>query len=88
MKTLRLKASALAVASLVSFGAALPAQAQSSDGAGEQAKLEEIVVTARRRSESLQDVPIAVTAITGDQLSLRGAADISELTQSVPSLTV
>lgn len=88
MKTLRLKASALAVASLVSFGAALPAQAQLSDGAGEQAKLEEIVVTARRRSESLQDVPIAVTAITGDQLSLRGAADISELTQSVPSLTV
>ena len=33
-------------------------------------------------------MPIAVTAITGDQLSLRGAADISELTQSVPSLTV
>jgi iron complex outermembrane receptor protein len=50
--------------------------------------LEEVVVTARRREESLQDVPIAVTAITGQELALRGAADISELAQSVPSVTL
>ncbi len=51
-------------------------------------ELEELVVTARRRSESLQDVPIAVTALTSDELSLKGAADISELAQSVPSVTL
>jgi|APFre7841882724_1041349.scaffolds.fasta_scaffold00122_13 iron complex outermembrane receptor protein len=49
--------------------------------------LEEITVTARRREESLQDVPIAVSAFSGDDLLLRGAADIGELTQSVPSVT-
>ena len=50
--------------------------------------LEEVVVTARRREESLQDVPIAVTALTGQELALRGVADISELAQSVPSVTL
>ncbi len=50
--------------------------------------LEEVVVTARRRSESLQDVPIAVTALSGDALTLRGASDITELAQSVPSVTL
>ncbi|TGD75783.1 TonB-dependent receptor [Mangrovimicrobium sediminis] len=50
--------------------------------------LEEVVVTARRRSESLQDVPIAVTALSGDDLALRGAIDIRELAQSVPSVTL
>lgn len=50
--------------------------------------LEEVVVTARRRSENLQDVPIAVTAISGLELSLRGAADITELAQSIPSVTL
>ncbi|MEQ8265102.1 TonB-dependent receptor [Pseudohaliea sp.] len=50
--------------------------------------LEEVVVTARRREESLQDVPIAVTALTGQELALRGTADISELAQSIPSVTL
>jgi iron complex outermembrane receptor protein len=50
--------------------------------------LEEVVVTARRRAESLQDVPIAVTALTGDALTMRGAQDITELAQQVPSVTL
>jgi iron complex outermembrane receptor protein len=50
--------------------------------------LEEVVVTARRRSESLQDVPIAVTALSGEALTLKGAADIAELAQSIPSVTL
>ena len=85
MNTQRFKLSALAFALAAGAGAATPSYAQSS---GSELKLEEIVVTARRRSESLQDVPVAVTAITGEQLSLRGASDISELSQSVPSLTL
>ena len=50
--------------------------------------LEEITVTARRREESLQDVPIAITAITGDALEAAGALDIAEIALSVPSVTL
>ncbi|EZP83970.1 TonB-dependent receptor-like protein [Novosphingobium resinovorum] len=47
----------------------------------------EIVVTARRRAESLQDTPVAVTAITSAALDQQGAVNISAIAQSVPSLT-
>ncbi|MEE4237298.1 MAG: TonB-dependent receptor, partial [Anderseniella sp.] len=50
--------------------------------------IEEVLVTARRRSENLQDVPIAVTALSGDALTLRGSQDITELAQSIPSVTL
>lgn len=52
------------------------------------ASVEDIVVTARRREESLQDVPVAVTAVSGEQLEARGAIDITELARSTPSLTL
>ena len=50
--------------------------------------LEEVVVTARRRSESLQDVPIAVTAFSSRDLAIKGNSDITELAQAVPSVTL
>ena len=51
-------------------------------------RFEEVVVTARRRSETLQDVPIAVTAISGDTLAKIGAQDITYLAQSTPNTTL
>ncbi|HEX9595271.1 MAG TPA: TonB-dependent receptor, partial [Anaerolineales bacterium] len=56
--------------------------------ASETAGLEEVVVTARRRVENLQDVPMAVTAFSGDELSQRGAADITEIAEVTPSMTL
>jgi len=50
--------------------------------------VEEVVVTARRREESLKDVPVAVTAVSGERLAATGAADITTLQQSTPNLTV
>jgi len=50
------------------------------------AQIEEIVVTTRKREESLQDVPIAVSAIGGEQIERQGLTDlfkISELDSSV-----
>ncbi|MDO7836350.1 TonB-dependent receptor [Sphingobium sp. HBC34] len=47
-----------------------------------------IVVTARRREESLQDVPISITALSGDALKNRGVRDSLDLQSSVPSLSV
>jgi iron complex outermembrane receptor protein len=54
----------------------------------ETARLEEVVVTARRREESLQEVPVAVTAVSGTELQNQAAADISDLQGKVPNLTV
>jgi iron complex outermembrane recepter protein len=48
----------------------------------------EIVVTARRRAESLQDVPIAVTAYSGQQLENQGALDITALSDTTPNVTL
>ncbi|WND02532.1 TonB-dependent receptor [Temperatibacter marinus] len=50
--------------------------------------LEEIVVTARRREESLQDAPVAITAFSANEIANRGLTDITELAQSLPSVTL
>jgi len=47
----------------------------------------DIVVTARKARERLQDVPISVNALSGDQLRDRGAVDIKDVLRSVPGLS-
>ncbi len=47
-----------------------------------------IVVTARRREESLLDVPIAISAVSGAQLERTGAIDITDIANSVPNVTL
>jgi iron complex outermembrane receptor protein len=56
--------------------------------ASEDVAVEEVTVTARRREESLKDVPVAVTAVSGERLEATGAVDITTLQQSTPNLTV
>ena len=48
----------------------------------------DIVVTARRRTEVLQDVPIAVTAYSGEALERQGAIDITDLSDTTPNVTL
>lgn len=50
-------------------------------------QIEEVIVTAQRTSESIQDVPIAVTALTGDMLEERGIITPSDLQMNSPSLS-
>lgn len=50
------------------------------------AVLEEIVVTAQKREESLQDTPIAVSAFTANTLQDKGIEDISEIANFAPNL--
>jgi iron complex outermembrane recepter protein len=57
------------------------------DEAGEQ-DTADIIVTATRRNEALSDIPLAVSAITGQALENSGAADIRQLQQLSPSLLV
>jgi len=63
--------------------AALALVAAIDSGAG----LSEIVVTAQRRQESLQQTPVSVTALTGQQLAEFGARDFVDYAKSVPGLS-
>jgi iron complex outermembrane receptor protein len=74
---------AFAVFAPLAATAATPA-AQPADTAG----LEEITVTARRRSESLHDTPVAVSALPIEQLEDRGTLDSTSLQGSVPNLMI
>lgn len=58
-----------------------PALAQSSG-------LDEIIVTARKQAETLQDVPLAVTAVTKDYIESRGITSIESLSSLAPNLKV
>ncbi|EQD52872.1 hypothetical protein B2A_06404, partial [mine drainage metagenome] len=50
-------------------------------------KLREVIVTATRRAERLEDVPVAVTAVSGNMLRSTGAYSTENLTQLVPELS-
>lgn len=65
-------------------GAALAQDA----GTGEAASSDEIIVTAQRREQSLLDVPLAITAVTGDALASRGVSNSAQLGDVVPNLQI
>jgi iron complex outermembrane receptor protein len=50
--------------------------------------LQEIVVTAQKRSENLQDVPIAISAVSGNALAALGATSITSLAEVTPGLDI
>jgi outer membrane receptor protein involved in Fe transport len=50
------------------------------------AEVEEILVTANKRAERLQDVPISITATTGRDLARRGASGIEDIVSATPGL--
>jgi outer membrane receptor protein involved in Fe transport len=51
------------------------------------AELEEITVTATKRESGLQDIPMSISAITGDSLERNGIADFTDIATSVPSVS-
>ena len=63
--------------SAIALGISAPALAQ----------VEEIVVTAQKVEENVQDVPIAITAVSGDTLAASGTNSLENLSQLVPSVT-
>lgn len=63
---------------------ALAQAADSSSGL----KLEEIIVTARKREESLQDVPISITALSGKHIAEQGLTQLEGLSQTIPLFIV
>ena len=78
--------------SLAAFGAMGQEATRSADAEassdGDAVRLQEVIVTARRRDENVQDVPIAVTTLDAAELQSRGAEDISALGAATPNLTI
>jgi outer membrane receptor protein involved in Fe transport len=55
--------------------------------AGETQGYGDIIVTAQKRSESLRDVPMTITALSGDQLQARGISDAADLAKATPGFS-
>ncbi|MDG1164719.1 MAG: hypothetical protein P8N61_05045, partial [Porticoccaceae bacterium] len=76
MKTSLRTMSALALAIATASGGAYAAQ------------LEEVIVTAQKRAESLQDVPISMTAIAGEKIQEASIQSMTDLGANVPNLSI
>jgi iron complex outermembrane recepter protein len=76
-------ASVIAMATMASAPAFAQAQAPAAEDDG---GLATITVTARKVSESLQDVPVSVTAFSGEQLESQGAARVEDIAKFTPGL--
>lgn len=89
---LKLLPAALALAGACTI--ALPARAQSQEGAATvddqeaRERMETVTVSARRREERLQDVPLAVTAFSAKALARANIQSLADLQERVPNLTV
>jgi len=68
----------------ITVAMAMPAMSQQDSGF----TLEEVVVTAQKRDQSLQDVPLAITALSSDDLQRVNAQDMKDIQFSTPNLTV
>jgi iron complex outermembrane receptor protein len=84
MKTIR-KSYALRLALLAACAVPTAALAQAEDARSTVA-VEEVIVTAQKRAENVQDVPISIVALSGEALRDSGADSVLELTRIVPNL--
>lgn len=69
---------AMAFASMAATGRAIAAESTADDGG-----IQEVVVTAQKRKQSINDVPMSITAISGDQLAEKGIDDAADLQKVV-----
>ena len=75
------------IAGLAAFAAILSGVAWAADSAGPPT-LTEIIVTAQKRQQNLQDVPVSVVALSGEELQDAGVKDIKNLQVLTPGVTV
>jgi iron complex outermembrane recepter protein len=74
-------------AALLSIFTPVAINAQGAD-AGVKRTLEEVVVTAQKRAQNVNDIPISIKAYTGDQLRMLGVSSAEDMAQFTPGLTV
>jgi iron complex outermembrane receptor protein len=76
------------VAALTSACGLTSQSAFAQQGAAPPEGLEEITVTATRREQNLQEVPISIVAVTGENLEMRGIDNLEEVSQGVPNVVI
>lgn len=80
------------VTAVISLALAVPVWAQTASSPDEGSEvvpaafIEEIIVVARRREESIQDVPVAISAFTGTELYDAGIENVAQLAEVVPNM--
>ena len=95
MAMMNKRAILLAVVTARCVAGLCPAQAATSSSSSEEigqgaaqpaspSELQEIIVTAQKREQSINDVGLSITAVNGDALVSRGVTDVSQLTKLVP----
>lgn len=89
LRGLALSSTALVAVYIIS----VPAQAQTpptvrAAGSGGDARVEEIIVTARRREEALKDVPASVAVVTGEAIERQGIVDFQDLALAIPNVII
>ncbi len=72
----------------VTMAAAQAAEESTSAAPGAANELETITVSARKRSESLQDVPVAVTAVSRSELENHNATDLTKIAELAPQMII
>jgi iron complex outermembrane receptor protein len=75
------------IAAILAASAAQAQTAAQTQTAASSGGLEEVIVTAQRRSESLQDVPLAIQAMTGETLEQLNVSTVEEFIKFLPSVT-
>ena len=78
----------LALVCLSFSGGTVPGLALAQQSRSDSLQLEEIVVTAEKRESTVQTTPISLTAVTGADIQDRGLADLDNLVQSVPGVSI
>lgn len=87
MRKTKVILNSLLSASLVAL--AMPGTAHAAEDAADgEVGLEEIIVTAQKREQSLQDVPASVSAVSGERLTQTDVGQLSELTGIVPNFQI
>ncbi len=64
------------------------ANAQSDDDQSKITRLDEIVVTARKRAENIQEAPLSISAFTSSMIEAAGIRDMSDIAKSTPGFTL
>src|SRR5580704_11432446 len=85
-KSFWLRAALAASSCLAAFGAAHAQQSATTAQAGSNSELEEITVTARKRTESIMNVPVDVQALPASQLQTFQVTELTDLPTLVPGL--
>src|SRR5690606_39768364 len=85
MFRLSMKSVAVAVGMAV---APIPVMTSAQEGPTARGAVEEVVVTARRREESLQEVPVAISAFGDAELRSRGVEELGQLNAVAPNVSL